>query len=167
MQHKNIYKVFEFDLADSRDQSTGSKLRRRLTSPLTEDEDLDALLKYNRNMQETIAENMILMTSSMKEHALTASSIIKKDINLLEKSDQLTDKNAMKLKTESLKLEEHTKSTWRCWVWLVVAFVLVVFFSKCNLLTFTFLKIHYSYCIVLNNLITDMVLFMKMAKKKP
>lgn len=90
-------------------------------------------MKYNRNIQEKIAENMLSMTSSMKEHALAASAIIKRDISILEKSEKLTNTNTGKLKTESLKLGEHTKSNWRCWVWLMIAFVLVVFFSKYNI----------------------------------
>jgi len=73
---------------------------------------------------------MLSMTSTMKEHALVASAIIRKDIGMLEMSDKLSDINAVKLKKESLKLEEHTNSKWRCWVWLMIAFVLVVFFSE-------------------------------------
>ncbi|KAL0105298.1 hypothetical protein PUN28_016743 [Cardiocondyla obscurior] len=115
-------------------------LRQRLSSSNIQDDDLDAIVKYNRNIQEKIAENMLSMTSTMKEHALAASAIIKKDIGSLEMSDKLTDINAVKLKKESLKLEEHTHSKWRCWVWIMIAFVLVVFFN--------------------------MILFMKVAKKK-
>ncbi|XP_076164620.1 vesicle transport protein Use1 [Ptiloglossa arizonensis] len=115
-------------------------IRQRLSTTNMQDDDLDMLLKYNRNIQEKIAENMLSMTSSMKEHALAANAIIKKDITLLEKSDKLTDVNTVKLKTESLKLHEHTSSHWRCWMWLMIAFVLVVFFH--------------------------MVLFMKVAKKR-
>lgn len=105
-------------------------VRQRTSKSNIQDEDLDAILKYNRNIQEKIAENMLSMTSSMKEHALAANAIIKKDIAVMEKSDKLTDINAVKLKKESLRLEEHTNSKWRCWVWLMIAFVLVVFFSK-------------------------------------
>ncbi|XP_076645180.1 vesicle transport protein Use1 [Halictus rubicundus] len=115
-------------------------VRQRLGSTNMQDEDLDALLKYNRNIQEKIAENMLSMTSSMKEHALAANAIIKKDIGMLERSDKLTDVNTNKLKTQSLKLKEHTTSYWRCWMWAMIAFVLVVFFN--------------------------MVLFMKVARKK-
>ncbi|XP_029177770.1 vesicle transport protein USE1 isoform X2 [Nylanderia fulva] len=115
-------------------------VRQRLSNSNIQDEDLDAILKYNRNIQEKIAENMLSMTSSIKEQALVANAIIKKDIGALETSDKLSDLNVAKLKKESLKLEEHTTSTWRCWVWLMIAFVLVVFFN--------------------------MVLFMKVAKKK-
>lgn len=95
-----------------------------------QDDDLDALLKYNRNIQEKIAENMLSMASNIKEHALAANAIIKKDIGSLEKSGNLTETNMTKLKTESLKLQEHTTSHWRCWMWVMIAFVLVVFFSK-------------------------------------
>lgn len=105
-------------------------VRQRLSNSNIQDEDLDAILKYNRNIQEKIAENMLSMTSNIKEQALVANAIIKKDIGALETSDKLTDINAVKLKKESLKLEEHTNSKWRCWVWLMIAFVLVVFFSK-------------------------------------
>ncbi|CAL7948523.1 unnamed protein product [Xylocopa violacea] len=115
-------------------------IRQRLSITNVQDDDLDALLKYNRNIQEKIAENMLSMTSSIKEHALAANAIIKKDIGLLERSDKLTDTNTTKLKTESLKLQEHTQSYWRCWMWVMIAFVLVVFFN--------------------------MVLFMKVARKK-
>lgn len=105
-------------------------IRQRLSSTNMQDEDLDAILKYNRNIQEKIAENMLSMTNSMREHALAANAIIKKDIGMLEVSDKLTDVNAVKLKKESLKLEEHTNSKWRCWLWCMIAFVLVVFISK-------------------------------------
>lgn len=128
------------ELFHSNKDANKDGVRQRLLNSNIQDEDLDAILKYNRNIQEKIAENMLSMTGTMKEHALAASAIIKKDIGKLEMSDKLTDVNAIKLKKESLKLEEHTKSKWRCWVWIMIAFVLVVFFN--------------------------MVLFMKVARKK-
>lgn len=108
---------------------SGEKTQQSGNSTLNSD-DLDAVIKYNRNMQENIANNILLMTRSMKEHATIASGIIRRDIKTLENSNKLTDGNQMSLKTESLKLTEHTKSNWRCWVWFMVAFVLIVFFSK-------------------------------------
>lgn len=104
-------------------------MRQRFPGTNAHEENLDAILKYNRNIQEKIAENMLSMIGNMKEHALVASTVIKKDISSLENSEKLTDLNTDKLKTESAKLEEHTKSNWRCWVWVMVTFVLVVFFS--------------------------------------
>lgn len=113
-------------------------VRQRISNSNIQDEDLDAILKYNRNIQEKIAENMLSMTSNIKEQALVANAIIRKDIGALETSDKLTDINATKLKKESLKLEEHTTSTWRCWVWLMIAFVLVVFFSEYTVVIYIF-----------------------------
>ncbi|KAJ8664218.1 hypothetical protein QAD02_024467 [Eretmocerus hayati] len=78
--------------------SSGNGLRQRLLNSNVQDQDLDALLKYNRNVQEKIAENMILMTKSMKEHALTASAIMKNDVSTLERSDKLSDNNSSKVK---------------------------------------------------------------------
>ncbi|XP_011879970.1 PREDICTED: vesicle transport protein USE1-like isoform X2 [Vollenhovia emeryi] len=107
-------------------------VQHRLSSSNIQDDDLDAILKYNRNIQEKIAENMPSMTSTMKERALAASAIIKKHIGRLEMSDKLTDVNAVELKKESLKLEEHTNSKERWWDWwwdwfIMIAFVLGVF----------------------------------------
>ncbi|XP_046752465.1 vesicle transport protein USE1 isoform X1 [Diprion similis] len=112
-------------------------LRQRFSNTNAHEENLDAILKYNRNIQEKIAENMLSMIGNMKEHALTARTVIKNDIGSLEKSEKLTDINTDKLKKESVKLEEHTKSNWRCWVWVMVAFVLVVFFSKYTIMLCT------------------------------
>lgn len=84
-------------------------------------------------MQEKIAENMLSMTSTMKEHALTANAIIKKDVNYLEKSNRMSDTNQVKLKGESLKLEEHTRSNWTCGLLLMIVIVLAVFFSEYSL----------------------------------
>lgn len=113
-------------------------LRQRIQSSGAENEDFDALLKHNQNMQEKIAENMLLMTNTIKEHAMTANTIIRKDIGYLEKADKVIDNNEVKLKKEALKLGEHTKSTWRCWVWVMVAFVIAVFFSKNNIFASTY-----------------------------
>ncbi|XP_011504703.1 PREDICTED: vesicle transport protein USE1, partial [Ceratosolen solmsi marchali] len=116
--------LFETNLANTNDE-----LRQRHINSNNQDEDINAVLNYHHKMQEKIAENMILMTNNMKEHALTASTIIKKDLSILEKSDKLADNNTTKLKDEAFKLGEHTKSTWRCWLWVMIAFVLVVFFN--------------------------------------
>ncbi|XP_048509980.1 vesicle transport protein USE1 isoform X2 [Athalia rosae] len=141
--HQKTTAKYAKELRDELFDEKGSSddgLRQRFSVTNVHEENLDAILKYNRNIQEKIAENMLSMIGNMKEHALTASTVIRKDIGSLEKSEKLTDLNTEKLKTESVKLEEHTKSNWRCWVWVMVAFVLVVFFN--------------------------MVLFMKISKKK-
>ncbi|XP_046464935.1 vesicle transport protein USE1 isoform X1 [Neodiprion pinetum] len=141
-------------------------LRQRFSNTNAHDENLDAILKYNRNIQEKIAENMLSMIGNMKEHALTARTVIKNDIASLDKSEKLTDINTDKLKKESVKLEEHTKSNWRCWVWVMVAFVLVVFFSKYTMVRASDKICSTSVSDTYLLLFPDMVLFMKISKKK-
>ncbi|XP_045501934.1 vesicle transport protein USE1 [Colias croceus] len=99
------------------------------TSNSSSQEDIDSLLKYHQNMQEKVAENMVLLTKSLKEQSQIASKIIKADTEALKKSSDLTDKNLMSLKVESERLQEHSRSAWKCWLWLMLAAVMVIFIN--------------------------------------
>jgi unconventional SNARE in the endoplasmic reticulum protein 1 len=57
-----------------------------------------------------------------------------------EKSQNLSEQNAARLKLESEKLQEHSKRACKCWLWVMIIVVISVFIS--------------------------MVLFMKVMKKK-
>lgn len=120
-----------FGLEDSDDT-----LRKRniikapnFTSNSTSQEDIDSLLKYHQNMQEKVAENMVMLTRSLKEQSQIASTIIKADTEALKKSSDLTDRNLMSLKKESDKLQEHSRSAWKCWLWIMLAVVMVIFIN--------------------------------------
>ncbi|XP_045452524.1 vesicle transport protein USE1 [Melitaea cinxia] len=99
------------------------------TSNSTSQEDIDSLLKYHQNMQEKVAENMVMLTKSLKEQSQIASTIIKGDTEALKKSSDLTDKNLMSLKVESGRLQEHSRSAWKCWLWLMLAVVMAIFIN--------------------------------------
>ncbi|XP_045537384.1 vesicle transport protein USE1 [Papilio machaon] len=120
-----------FGLEDSDDT-----LRKRniikapnFTSNSTSQEDIDSLLKYHQNMQEKVAENMVLLTKSLKEQSQIASTIIKGDTEALKKSSDLTDRNLMSLKVESERLQVHSRSAWKCWLWIMLAVVMVIFIN--------------------------------------
>lgn len=74
---------------------------------------------------------------------------------LVIKATQVSDKNLTKLGAESAKLTEHSKRAWKCWLWIMLAVVLVVFISKPALIAVNRTHCH----------ISDMVLFMKLIKK--
>ncbi|KAI8420142.1 hypothetical protein MSG28_008713 [Choristoneura fumiferana] len=95
----------------------------------TEKEDMDSLLKYHQNMQEKVAENMVLLTKSLKEQSQIASTIIKGDTEALKKSSDLTDRNLDALKVESERLQEHSRSAWKCWLWIMLGLVMVIFIN--------------------------------------
>ncbi|KAI8420140.1 hypothetical protein MSG28_008713 [Choristoneura fumiferana] len=100
------------------------------TGPDSSQEDMDSLLKYHQNMQEKVAENMVLLTKSLKEQSQIASTIIKGDTEALKKSSDLTDRNLDALKVESERLQEHSRSAWKCWLWIMLGLVMVIFISK-------------------------------------
>lgn len=140
--HQKTSSKYNQELRSELFKPTGKKDQELSNSTVDTDNDdsISAVLKHNSKMHENIANNILLLTCSMREHATIASGIIRRDIRTLENSNKLTEGNHLNLKSESLKLSEHTKSNWRCWVWIMVAFVLIVFFN--------------------------MILFMKVARKK-
>ncbi|GJQ66285.1 putative membrane fusion protein Use1 [Trypoxylus dichotomus] len=116
------------------------EIRKRNIGKSDASGDLDQMINFHQNMQEKIAEEMLELTTSLKEHSALANKIIKKDNEIIGRSAQLTDQNFSKLKVESEKLTEHSKRAWKCWMWILLLIVMVVFIN--------------------------MVLFMKVMKKK-
>lgn len=117
-------------------EDSDDKLRKRniikapnFTSNSSSQEDIDSIMKYHQNMQEKVAENMVLMTKSLKEQSQIASKIIRGDTEALLKSSDLTDRNVISLKVESERLQEHSRSAWKCWLWIMLAIVMVIFIN--------------------------------------
>lgn len=114
-------------------------LRHRNVTQGPDTDDLDEVIKYQEETQKKITEEMLHFTRALKEQSELANKIIKKDTEIVTNSTKLTDDNSAKLSVESSKLAEHSKRAWKCWLWVMLAIVLIVFIN--------------------------MVLFMKMMKK--
>lgn len=95
------------------------------------DNDLDKVIDYHRDRQEMIANDMLSLTRNLREQSELANKIIKKDTVTVGRSMQLTEKNFGKLKQESEVLAEHTKRSCKCWMWMILMTVLIVFICKC------------------------------------
>lgn len=104
-------------------------LRHRNVNKSGESDDLDQLINYNENIQQKVADNLLVLTKNLKEQSQLANKIIKKDTEVLARSSVLTDQNKAKLEVESSKLEEHSKRAWKCWMWVMLFMVMVVFFT--------------------------------------
>lgn len=115
-----------------------STIRRRAGQKVAEN--LEQTVKQYSDVQEKLAEDMLLLTKNLKEQTETANKIIKKDTEIVSKSAKLTDQNMSSLSTESTKLQESSKKAWKCWMWLMIGLVMMIFIF--------------------------MVLFMKIMKKK-
>ena len=46
---------------------------------------------------------------------------------VVNRSVQLTDQNFSELKGESEKFSEHSRKTWKCWMWMILFVVLITF----------------------------------------
>ncbi|XP_023299790.2 vesicle transport protein USE1 [Lucilia cuprina] len=97
-------------------------------------------VKYIRENQEMITEHMLSLTRNLREQTETANRIIKKDTEMVSRSAGMADRNIGALNKETEKLEDHSRNAWKCWMWLMIVFVIVTFIV--------------------------MVLFMKIVKKK-
>lgn len=108
-------------------ENTG--LRQRNITGAGED-NLDQAVKHYSDLQEKLAEDMLLLTKNLKEQTITANMIIKKDTEVVSNSTKVSDRNYDLLQSESTKLQEHSKRAWKCWMWLMIALVLVIFLSE-------------------------------------
>ncbi|XP_032233887.1 vesicle transport protein USE1 [Nematostella vectensis] len=99
------------------------------------EESIDAVLQYHQNMQEKIAEEMVLMAQNMKHTSMMAQNIIHKDKQVLEASTRLADCNLSKLKHEADRLEEIANRRCSLWMWIALSLVMAVF-----IMTILFIK---------------------------
>ncbi|XP_050294492.1 vesicle transport protein USE1 [Anthonomus grandis grandis] len=125
-----ISKFDEFnDPLAMREELLGLRNRNVKQNMAPESADLDQVLKYQEDFQNKIAEEMLEFTKTLKEQSELANKIIKKDTEVVSNSTQLTDQNYSKLMVESTKLAEHTKRAWKCWLWIILAIVFIVFIN--------------------------------------
>ena len=81
-----------------------------------------------REEQEKIAEEMILLTRSLKEQSSVAGDIIRKDNIKLEASSSMADSNLDKLKVETERVGEFSaRGNCRRWIWLMMVLVMFTF----------------------------------------
>ncbi|XP_008289113.1 vesicle transport protein USE1 isoform X1 [Stegastes partitus] len=115
----------------SSDKGT-SDLRNRRCVPLDERQsaaELDAVLQHHHNLQEKLAEDMLNLARNLKSNSLAAQNIIKQDNQTLSQSMRQADMNFEKLKTESERLEQHTKKSVNWLLWLMLILVSFTFIS--------------------------------------
>ncbi|XP_014893169.1 vesicle transport protein USE1 isoform X1 [Poecilia latipinna] len=107
-------------------------LRNRRVLPLDERQsaaELDAVLQHHHNLQEKLAEDMLNLARNLKNNTLAAQNIIKQDNQTLSQSMRQADLNFEKLKTESERLEQHTKKSVNWLLWLMLILVSFTFIS--------------------------------------
>lgn len=100
-----------------------SELRHR---KVADTDDAETLIQHQRGKHEKLTEQMLHLTRSLKENVRDSGKIVQKDNKTLEMSMKLADSNTKKLKAESDRLEQHTKTcSW--WIWIMLVFVTLTF----------------------------------------
>ncbi|XP_059612050.1 vesicle transport protein USE1 [Phlebotomus argentipes] len=122
VHNANYFKELRKDLLGGE-----SGVRQRVPGSGGTGDDMGKAMKHFADIQEKIAENMISLTSNLKEQTQTANRIIKNDVETVKKSTSLTESNFGSLKTKSEKLKEHSKRACKCWVWMMIGFVMMIF----------------------------------------
>uniref|UniRef100_A0A3Q3BIK5 Vesicle transport protein USE1 n=1 Tax=Kryptolebias marmoratus TaxID=37003 RepID=A0A3Q3BIK5_KRYMA len=120
---------------EMRDELLGTldgDLRNRRGLPVDERQsaaELDAILQRHHDLQEKLAEDMLNLARNLKNNTLAAQNIIKQDNQTLTQSMRQADLNYEKLKTESERLEQHTKKSVNWLLWLMLILVSFTFIS--------------------------------------
>ncbi|KAG8003693.1 Vesicle transport protein USE1, partial [Nibea albiflora] len=91
--------------------------------------ELEAVMQHHHNLQEKLAEDMLNLARNLKNNTLAAQNIIKQDNQTLSQSMRQADLNFEKLKTESERLEQHTKKSVNWLLWLMLILVSFTFIS--------------------------------------
>ncbi|KAK0149859.1 Vesicle transport protein USE1 [Merluccius polli] len=117
---------------DTSGTGNSTDLRNRRGVPLDERQsatELDEVLQHHHIMQEKLAEDMLHLARNLKNNTMAAQSIIKQDNQTLGQSMRQADLNFEKLKTESERLEQHTKKAVNWLLWMMLFLVSFTFIS--------------------------------------
>ncbi|XP_071552756.1 vesicle transport protein USE1 isoform X3 [Panulirus ornatus] len=90
-------------------------------------EEFQGQLLSDEQKRDKMVEDMITMTREWKEQSKIANKIIKKDIDILEKSSKHADANQTHLKVESTRLAEYNKRACNFWIWIMIILVCFTF----------------------------------------
>lgn len=109
-----------------REELFASNTRKRIVAG-DDESSQDAVLKYNEEMQEKVAKEMIDLAHNFKQNLQIASHIIKKDTQVLESTSRHADDNINSLRTNSEKLADFVRRSCQYWLWISLALVCASF----------------------------------------
>ncbi|XP_033749401.1 vesicle transport protein USE1-like [Pecten maximus] len=108
-----------------------------------DEEDIDSLIQHHHQMQERLADEMLMLTRNLKESVRDSGRIVKEDTKKVVETSKLADVNYNKLAVVTEQVEKHTKGCdWCMWIMLAVVIMLFLFMIMFIRL---FPKKHYSY----------------------
>ena len=139
---KQIYqKLAEKQNMTSRDLLLGQSSTKQIEG--VKGMSLDKILSDQREQQEKIAEEMLMLTKSLKEQSSIAGNIIRNDTAKLEASSAVADSNLEKLDVETKRVGEFSaRGNCRCWIWLMMVIVVFTFIGMVLMMRLFSKKLH-------------------------
>uniref|UniRef100_A0A0M3IRH2 Vesicle transport protein USE1 n=2 Tax=Ascaris TaxID=6251 RepID=A0A0M3IRH2_ASCLU len=125
-------------IADLRKQLLGGTQRQ-----VSEDGDLNEVLRREEEKQEELAEELRAMAALMKQTYSTANAVIKEDNATLSRLQDTAEVNKAKLEAESRRLEEHAYRSWCDYMYLLGICVIILSFISMVLIMRIFSKKQY------------------------
>jgi len=92
-----------------------------------ENNDVDALLKYQNSVQEKVAEDMVILAQNLKQNCHVSNEIIKRDTDTLEHSAVIANSNYDSLRTNTDVISDFVKRSCQYWLWIMLALVSITF----------------------------------------
>jgi len=97
------------------------------SKPKDEGKDFETLTKYHHDMQEKVAKELLNLTKNLKQNTTLAGHIIKKDVETLESTKRLAEKNMDKLEKSNSVVADFVRRSCQYWLWITLAIVLFTF----------------------------------------
>eukprot|EP00051_Salpingoeca_urceolata_P011046 m.135777 g.135777 ORF g.135777 m.135777 type:complete len:291 (-) comp16962_c0_seq3:352-1224(-) len=80
-----------------------------------------------RRVQEEMAKEMVDLAKNMKHNAMSLNDLLRHDTELLEATDKQVDANIDNLALAREQLQQQIEANGGCWVWMMLALVVLVF----------------------------------------
>eukprot|EP00123_Amoebidium_parasiticum_P021317 comp6541_c0_seq1/m.2310 comp6541_c0_seq1/g.2310 ORF comp6541_c0_seq1/g.2310 comp6541_c0_seq1/m.2310 type:complete len:267 (-) comp6541_c0_seq1:314-1114(-) len=119
-------------LGQARMRKRGRGLAGKSSSGVDEDLNfgdggVEATLAKERETQDRLTDQMVIMARALKDTTQMAGAILKEDNMTLEETAKLAEQNKQRLMTEHERLRKHMEVYGSCWIWLSLLIVSVVF----------------------------------------
>lgn len=89
----------------------------------------DDIVKYHKLLQENVTNEMIELTRNLKHNITVSNEIVRKDTELLEKTNVSADTQYSKLRQNTNKISEFANKACEYWLWISIAIVVVTFLT--------------------------------------
>ncbi|VDN58004.1 unnamed protein product [Dracunculus medinensis] len=100
-------------------------LLRLFIQQLSENVNLDEVIRAENEKQEKLAKDLLEMAILMKQTYTTASVVLQDDNTVLSRLQKAAETNKMKLEIESRRLEEHAYRSWCDCMYLIGIFIII------------------------------------------